>query len=76
VNGDLITKAESEGFDLMITTDQGIRYQQNWSGRSLALLVLDTNDWTRIRRFKDQIRAAVDAVLSTSCIVLEVPRGD
>jgi len=30
-----------------------INYQQNWAGRSLALLVLSTNDWNRVRRFKD-----------------------
>ncbi len=37
----------------MITTDKGIRYQQNLTGRKLALLVINTNDWTRIRRFKE-----------------------
>jgi hypothetical protein len=36
-NGDLIAETESAGFDLLITTDQGIRYQQNWADRSLAL---------------------------------------
>jgi len=43
-NGDLIAEAESAGFDLLITSDQGIPHQQNWAGRNLSLLVLSTND--------------------------------
>src|SRR5580658_4345199 len=52
-NGDLLAMAESAGFDLLITTDKSIRYQQNLSGRKLSLLVLSTNDWTHIRQFKE-----------------------
>ncbi|MCI0366139.1 MAG: hypothetical protein L0219_19945 [Phycisphaerales bacterium] len=45
-NGDLLSVAESDGFDVLITTDRGIRYQQNLAGRKLALILLSTNDWT------------------------------
>lgn len=76
LNGDLIAQAESEGFDLLITTDQGIRYQQNWTGRTLALLVLTTNDWTRIRRFKDRILAAVHSIANSSYVECEIPRNE
>src|SRR6266853_1803444 len=58
-NGDLLAAAELAGFDIMITTDQGIRHQQNLAGRKLSLLVIDTNDWTRIRRSKALIVAEV-----------------
>lgn len=47
-NGDLIQKAEVE-FDLFITSDQNIRYQQNLAGRRIAILELSTNDLRRIR---------------------------
>ena len=47
-NGDLLERAESE-FDLFITSDQNIRYQQNLAGRSIAILELSTNDIGRIR---------------------------
>src|SRR3954471_21246958 len=76
LNGDLIAQAESDGFDLLITTDQGIQYQQNWSGRSLALLVLTSNDWTRIRHLKDRIREAVNSIEPASVLVLEIPRSE
>ena len=46
-NGDLLQLAEPE-FDLFITSDQGIRYQQNLSGRQIAILELSTNDLRRI----------------------------
>jgi len=74
LNGDLITQAESAGFDLLITSDQGIPYQQNWAGRFLALLVFSTNDWNRIRRFQDGVLAAVNAIQQSECVNLDVPR--
>jgi hypothetical protein len=40
-NGDLLREAEAQ-FDLLITTDQSLRYQQNLAGRRLAILVLPT----------------------------------
>jgi hypothetical protein len=57
-NGDLIRAAESQ-FDLLITTDQNIRYQQNLSGRKLALLVLPTTNWPIL---KNHIKEIVEAI--------------
>lgn len=73
-NGELISAAEVVGFELLITTDQSIRYQQNWSGRKLALLVLSTNDWTRIRLFKSEVLAAVNSISSAGFLELEIPK--
>jgi hypothetical protein len=47
-NGELLDAAERE-FDLLITTDRGLRYQQRLSGRRLSILVLPTTSWPRIR---------------------------
>jgi len=47
-NGSLLQAAEAAGFLAMITADQGIVYQQNMTRRTIALLVLDTNDWRLI----------------------------
>src|SRR6476660_9593452 len=46
-NGELLKLAEAE-FDLFITSDQNIRYQQNLAGRRIAILELSTNDISRI----------------------------
>jgi len=44
-NGDLISAAEPDGFEVLITADRNIRYQQNLTGRQLALIVVSTNIW-------------------------------
>ena len=58
-NGELLAAAEGS-FDLLVTTDQQIRYQQNLAGRNLAILVLPTTSWPRLRTCIPQIREAVD----------------
>ncbi len=57
-NGDLLKAAEAE-FDLLITTDQNLGYQQNLSGRKLAIHVLPT---TRRRSICRQVQTVVAAV--------------
>jgi predicted nuclease of predicted toxin-antitoxin system len=72
-NGDLLSAAESAGFDLMITTDKGIRHQQNLAGRKLSLLVIDTNDWTRIRRSQALIVARVSSLRPGEYAEVQIP---
>jgi len=60
-NGELIRLAEVE-FDLFITSDQNIRYQQNLSGRQIAILELSTNDLRRIMADGSKIQAAVAGI--------------
>jgi hypothetical protein len=65
--------AESADFDLLVTTDQGIRYQQNLAGRRLALLVLSTNDWTHVRQFKALVVSAVASIQAGAYVELNIP---
>jgi hypothetical protein len=60
-NGELINRAEPL-FDLLITTDQNIRYQQNLHDRMLAILVLLTTSWPRLKSRIPRIFAAVEAI--------------
>jgi len=53
-NGELLMRAEPL-FDLLITTDQQLRYQQNLRGRKLAVLVLMTTSWPRLRKRVQEI---------------------
>lgn len=57
-NGDLLRNAELE-FDLLITTDQNLQYQQNLSGRRIAILVLPTTSWLEIEPNIGKIVAAL-----------------
>ena len=60
-NGDLLDAAEAD-FDALVTTDQNLRYQQDLAGRRLAILVLPTTSWPRIRAHEEQVVAAINAL--------------
>ena len=59
-NGALLDRAEEDGYQLLVTTDQHLRHQQNLAGRRLAIVVLLAASWPRIQRRVADIRAAVD----------------
>jgi len=44
-NGELLLKAEAEGFAVFVTTDKNLKYQQNVTARSIAIAVLPTTNW-------------------------------
>ena len=59
-NGDLLQAAEDEGYDLLITTDQKIRRQQDLANRNIAILVLLSTAWPLIQQKVDDISAAIN----------------
>jgi hypothetical protein len=59
-NGELLAAAEARGFEVLLTTDTRLRYQQNLAARSIAVVVLGTTSWPRIRLASEIVRAAVD----------------
>lgn len=72
-NGELLSLAEVE-FDLFITSDQSVRYQQNLTGRRIAILELSTNKMRPIEAAADAIREAVDAIQPVEFRRLNIPR--
>ena len=70
-NGLLLSQAEAQ-FDVLITTDQNLRCQQNLSGRRLAILVLPTTSWPTIRTHANQIVGALDALRPGDFVELEL----
>lgn len=60
-NGDLLEKAEGE-FDLLVTTDKQLQYQQNLSSRRLAILVLPYASWIKLRKHAEKIASAITAM--------------
>jgi hypothetical protein len=60
-NGELLAAAEG-AFDVFVTTDQNLRHQQNLTGRRLAILILPTTSWPRLRLHAAVIAAAVAAL--------------
>ena len=61
-NGDLLRTAEHEGFEVLVTTDQNLKYQQNLKERRIALVVLMTTSWPRIERQVNQVVVAINSV--------------
>ena len=59
-NGALLDAAENAGFDVLATCDQNIRYQQNFSDRKLAVVILSTNHWPTLRPVAARIASVVD----------------
>jgi predicted nuclease of predicted toxin-antitoxin system len=62
-NGDLLAIAEQNGYELMITTDQNLRYQQNLASRQISIVVLLSTSWPRIQSHIEIIRDAVNKSL-------------
>jgi hypothetical protein len=60
-NGDLLSAAESQ-FDVFITTDKNLRYQQKLQGRRLAILVLPTTNWLQIQNHLADVATAVESL--------------
>ena len=61
-NGELIQRAEEDGYEVIVTTDQSMRYQQNLAGRRLAVVVLLATAWPRIQHRTAEIRAAIEKI--------------
>ena len=59
-NGDLLNRAEAEGFAALLTTDRNLRYQQNLSGRKVSIVVLLTTNWPRIKQHTALVVQAID----------------
>ena len=72
-NGDLIVAAEAAGFELLVTTDKNLRYQQNLIGRKIAFVILGNQQWPVLRRYADRVVCAVAASTPGSFIEVEIP---
>jgi hypothetical protein len=72
-NGTLLDAAEGS-FDAFVTTDQNLRYQQNRSGRRLAILVLMTTSWPVIRQNLPDVVAAINGLKPGDYVELRFDR--
>jgi hypothetical protein len=71
-NGDLLAAAEAAGFDVFVTTDRNIQYQQNLSKRTLAIVGLSKGSWPLIKRQLFDIASAVAAASPGSVTEVEI----
>ena len=71
-NGALIAAVEQAGFDVFVTTDQNLRYQQSLVGRKLAIVVILTTSWPRIQADLQPVLATIDSVAPGAYVEVSV----
>ena len=71
-NGALLDAAEEAEFDLLITCDQKVPYQQNLASRKLAVVILSSNHWQTLRKVAAHIGTAVDFVQTGQIVRVDV----
>jgi hypothetical protein len=71
-NGELLRAAQNN-FDALVTTDKNLQYQQDLTRFQLAVLVLPTTSWPKLRPHAAQIAAAVDALVPGELIFFRLP---
>jgi hypothetical protein len=72
-NGELLAAAEKDGFDVLLTTDRNMRYQQNLGGRKLAVVVLGLQQWPGLRPHVRLVVEAVNAARPGSYTEIDLP---
>lgn len=72
-NGELLSAAEAAGFDVMVTTDLNLRYQQNLASRRIAIVVLTSTSWPRIRVVSAAVADAIGRAASVHYTEVTVP---
>jgi hypothetical protein len=72
-NGELLDSAEAAGFDVFLTTDRNLPHQQNLTGRTIAVVVLDKGRWRLIKRCLPSIATAVGAARPGTFTEVDIP---
>lgn len=75
-NGELLSAAESNGFEVFITTDTNLRYQQNLIQRKISIVVVSTTSWPRIKPNAFKIIDAINQSARNSFIEVNIPFSD
>lgn len=75
-NGELLRQAEDAGFDLLLTSDRNMVFQQNLSGHKIAIIVLGNQQWPNVRLHLDRIAAVVEAATPGSFTEVKIPHRD
>lgn len=72
-NGDLLAAAGRERFEVLVTTDKNIIDQQNLDGMPVAIVVLLSTRWPRIRSVSNAINSAIDAAAPGTITEVNIP---
>src|SRR5437879_1410937 len=71
-NGELLRVAEEARFDVLLTTDKNMRYQQNLEGRRIAV-VLGNGLWPFVKPMLPQVVTAVETAIAGTLVMVDIP---
>ena len=72
-NGELLNAAETAGFDVLVTTDKNMWYQQNFTSRKIAIIVLGKQQWPDLQPHVHLVAAAVNAATAGTYTEVDIP---
>jgi len=72
-NGELLKAAQEAGFELLVTTDKNMAFQQDLKSRTIAVVVLGDSQWTVVQRYVRKIAASVNAAAPGSFVEVDIP---
>ncbi len=75
INGELLDAAEAAGFEVFVTADKNLRYQQNLAGRRIAIVVVGNAQWRVLQHAAQLVVSAVDAAVPGSFVEVDIPRA-
>jgi hypothetical protein len=75
-NGELLYAAEAAAFDVLLTTDKNMRYQQNLADRKIAIIVLGKQQWPEVRPHVHLVVAAINAAKPGTYFEVQVPEDN
>ena len=75
-DGELLQRACQEGYDLLVTADQGIRNQQNVEDFPIAIVELSTPNWPRLERHHERVSRALEQAIKGTVLQVFIPYLD
>ena len=72
-NGELLRAAEEAAFEIFLTTDKNIRYQQNLADRVIAIVVLGNSRWPVVQLYVDRVVATITVAKAGTYTEVEIP---
>ncbi len=70
----MLIAAEAAGFDVLVTTDKNMRYQQNLSARAIAIVVLGNAQWPVLRLHGAHVATVVNTATPGSFLEVDIPQ--
>lgn len=75
-NGELLSQAENAGYDVLLTSDKNMRYQQNLAQRKIAIVVLGNQQWPEVKMNLAAVVAAINTAVPGSYTEVPIPHRE